>query len=73
MSQFLTREDCDLILDALYFAEKAFRKYRDYPSHKFKQQQIKRVLDIKEKIKILKLEVKINERSTNENHPANCL
>lgn len=50
----LTKEDLEFIEESLLFTRKSFNDYQDYPSYEFKQQQLKRVDDVLEKIREMK-------------------
>jgi len=50
----LTKEDLEFIKESLISIRKSFNDYQDYPSYEFKQQQLKRVDDVLEKIREMK-------------------
>ena len=56
----LTKEDLEFIEESLLSTKKSFNDYQDYPSseskqrYEFKQQQLKRVDDVLEKIREMK-------------------
>jgi len=50
----LTKEDLEFLKESLLSTRKSFNDYQDYPSYEFKQQQLKRVDDVLEKIREMK-------------------
>jgi hypothetical protein len=54
MTDQLTREDFDLVLQALEYQKQAFADYKDYPSYEFKRSQIARVESVIEKIRAIR-------------------
>lgn len=54
MADQFTREDLDLILQALEYQKQAFADYEEYPSYEFKRAQIARVESVIEKIRSIR-------------------
>jgi ppGpp synthetase/RelA/SpoT-type nucleotidyltranferase len=52
----LTKEDLDFIEESLLYTRKNFEEYQNYPSYEFKQQRLKRVNDILDKVRQMKRE-----------------
>jgi membrane-bound lytic murein transglycosylase MltF len=46
----LTKEDLQLIKESLQYTKLNFENYQNYPSHDFKNEQIKRVQDLLVKV-----------------------
>jgi hypothetical protein len=51
MTDNLTRDDIDLILESLKCYKDRIENYKDYPSYEFKQQQMRRAEAVIAKIK----------------------
>lgn len=56
-----TIKDYELIEESLQYTKKAYQEYQYYPSYEFKQQQIKTVKELIEKIRIFKKQSKENQ------------
>lgn len=54
MTDQLTREDLELILQALEYQKQAFADYKDYPTAEFKRTQIARVEGVIDKIRAIR-------------------
>ncbi len=51
MTNQLTLEDLDLILESLQYKKEAYRDSEKHPDYEFKQSQLKRVDDLADKIR----------------------
>ena len=51
----LTKEDLEFIEESLLYTRKSFEEYQSYQGYEFKQQRLKRVNDVLEKIREMKL------------------
>jgi hypothetical protein len=51
MTDLLTTEELDLILESLRYTKQNFADYKDYPSYEFKQAQVARVEGVIEKVR----------------------
>jgi len=51
MSEKLTPQDLEFILESLKYTKLKFEEYKDYPSNEFKQQRVKEVHDVIAKVK----------------------
>lgn len=50
----LTKEDLKFIEESLLYTRKRFEEYQSYPDYEFKQQRLKQVNDVLEKIREMK-------------------
>lgn len=57
----LTIEDLDFILESLKYTRKSFEEYQEYPSYEFKQDRLKTVNDVMEKVRAVKKELKVKK------------
>ena len=57
MNTLLTVEEIDIILESLRHTRKSVEEYDKYPTYEYKQQRIKAVNDVTEKIQVLKKEL----------------
>ncbi|MCP4421064.1 MAG: hypothetical protein GY805_31010 [Chloroflexi bacterium] len=55
MSEKLTNQEIDLLLESLKYTREAFESYEHYPSYEFKQQRVKEVDDLRAKLIRLKV------------------
>lgn len=53
MADQFTKEDLQLILEALGYRRQAVADYRDYPSYEFKQDQIRKVETVIKKVRAI--------------------
>jgi hypothetical protein len=51
MTDQLTTDELDLILESLRYTKQAFSSYKDYPTDEFRRQQVARVDTVIEKIR----------------------
>ena len=54
MTDRLTTEELDLILESLRHTKQAFADYKDYPSYEFKQARVAIVESVIEKIRAIR-------------------
>lgn len=53
----LNSHDVQMILESLAYTRKAFEEYQDYPSYEFKQERIKEVDGVIEKVRAMRNDV----------------
>lgn len=55
MTDQLTGEELDLILESLRHTKQAFSDYKDYPSYEFKQAQVAKVESVIKKVRSIRI------------------